>query len=251
MSPFGAEHSLRPDTHAIAEAAIAASARAGWMQAPPDAEASRQALVITAQQLHAARQQIDELQGQGALLRRQLALLEHEVTKAHRFAYRDELTRLPNRRLLLDRFTQVVARGIRRNQRVALLFIDLDGFKQINDEFGHVVGDRVLEQVGERLTGCIRASDKACRFGGDEFIVLLPEIQEHEQAVVVMTKIRARLAVPYAVGCSTITNTASIGMAVFPIDGCALDELIRAADRDMYSDKTRGSVSALTSAGCG
>jgi diguanylate cyclase (GGDEF)-like protein len=251
MPRNAARKPVRPDTREIAEAATAASARAGWRQALPAAEALQRALAVSTQQLQAARQQINELQGRDALLKRKLALLEHKVTTAYRFAYHDELTGLPNRRLFLDRFAQVVARGIRQHQLVALLFIDLNGFKQINDEFGHAVGDRVLKQVGERLTGCIRASDTACRFGGDEFIVLLPEIQEQEQAVVVMTKIRAQLGVPYAVGHSTITNTASIGTAIFPIDGCTLDELVLAADRNMYRDKARGSVSAFTSAGYG
>jgi diguanylate cyclase len=237
MSHYAAESPSTTDAHRIAEAATAAPTPAGWM--PRNAEALRRALVARRHELQAAWQRIDELQGRDSLLEQKVALLEREVAMAHRFAYHDELTGLPNRRLLLDRFNQVVARGIRQHQQVAVLFIDLDGFKRLNDVFGHAVGDSVLEQAGKRLTGCIRASDTACRYGGDEFVVLLPEVQDRAQAVAVAAKIHAQLGVPYAVGDSTITNTASIGMAIFPVDGCELRDLIKASDRDMYRNKAR------------
>jgi diguanylate cyclase len=238
MSLYPAENPYGPDTCDIA--ATATSVRARWSQAQPDADVLRRALAISGQQLKVARRRLDEFQERDLLLRQKVALLEDEVAKAHRFACHDELTGLPNRRLLQDRFNQVVARGIRQHQQVVLLFIDLNGFKGLNDAFGHAVGDRVLEQVGARLTGCIRASDTACRYGGDEFVVLLPEIQDQEQAIAVTAKIRAELDVPYAVGNSTITNSASIGMAVFPTDGCELGELIQASDRNMYRNKAHG-----------
>ena len=199
-------------------------------------------LQIRGQQLRAAQLQIDQLQKRDALLVQEVALLKHAVTKAHRFAYHDELTGLPNRRLLRDRFNQIVHRGIRHHERVAMLFIDLDDFKSINDTFGHAVGDSVLEEVATRLTDCIRASDTACRYGGDEFIVLLPEIKGQENVNMVAAKISAKLAVPYVVGCSTITNTASLGTAVGPVDGCELADLVDASDRDMYRNKPRRPV---------
>lgn len=184
------------------------------------------------------RRRLEELRGRDSLLEQRIVLLEREVETAYRFAYHDQLTGLPNRRLLLDRFNQVVARGIRHHEHVVLLFIDLDGFKRINDTLGHTVGDRVLQQLAARLTACIRASDTACRYGGDEFVVLLPEIQTLDQAAAVMAKISAQLAEPYAIGDSTVTSTASIGIAVFPVDGCEFLELIQAADRDMYRNKS-------------
>lgn len=187
---------------------------------------------------------LEELRGRDSLLEQKIALLEREVARAYRFAYHDELTGLPNRRLLLDRFNQVVARGIRHHEHVVLLFIDLDGFKRINDTLGHAVGDCVLQQLGARLNACIRASDTACRYGGDEFVVLLPEIQTMDQAAAVMAKISAQMAEPYPIGDSMVTSTASIGMAVFPVDGCEFLALIQAADRDMYRNKSRNSTPA-------
>lgn len=191
------------------------------------------------QELQAALRRIDELLKKDVLLREQVALLAQEVEKAHQFAYRDELTGLPNRRLLVDRFRQVVARDARRNSQVALLFLDIDGFKRLNDTFGHVVGDRLLVQVADRLTASIRVSDTACRYGGDEFVVLLPDFDGPVQAVAAAEQIRARLAAPYTVGSSATSIETSIGIAIYPTDGCELDDLIQASDRAMYRDKAR------------
>lgn len=217
--------------------------RDGWNKPlRPITEILRSALTISGRKLQVALQRIDELRGRDSRLEQEVARLESEVARAYQFAYHDELTGLPNRRLLQDRFSQVVARGIRHHEHVVLLFIDLDGFKRINDKLGHRVGDCVLQQLGTRLTACIRASDTVCRYGGDEFVVLLPEIQSLDQAVAVMEKIRCQLALPYDVGGSTVSSAASIGMAVFPVDGCELCELIDAADRDMYQHKSRDSI---------
>jgi diguanylate cyclase (GGDEF)-like protein len=223
----------------VAGAAAAASAQARLRQDLPDLEALHRAVEGSRQQLQAALRRIDELLGRELSLERQVALLEQEAENARRFAFHDELTGLPNRRLLLDRFSQVIAREAREHKQVVLLFIDIDGFKRLNDEFGHVVGDRVLEQVAARLTAYIRVSDTACRYGGDEFVVLLPDYISHGQAVAATENIHARLAEPYAAGGSAITIRASIGVAVFPTDGCELDDLIQAADRAMYREKNR------------
>jgi diguanylate cyclase (GGDEF)-like protein len=143
----------------------------------------------------------------------------------------------------LDRFNQAAARGARQLKQVALLFLDLDGFKSINDALGHTAGDLLLQQVAARLTASIRTSDTACRYGGDEFVVLLPELECRESAVAAAEKIRAHLAAPYRVERTTIEMTASVGMAMFPIDGSDFGDLIQHADAGMYCNKARGPAS--------
>jgi diguanylate cyclase (GGDEF)-like protein len=157
--------------------------------------------------------------------------------QARRFAHHDELTGLPNRRLLLDRYNQAVALAARQDRRVALLFLDLDDFKRINDVYGHGAGDSILQQVAVRLRACIRSSDTACRYGGDEFVVLLPELEGRRNAVAAAGKIRTRLAAPYIIDGAEITVTASIGIAVYPVDGLEYGDLMRVTDGFMYRDK--------------
>jgi diguanylate cyclase (GGDEF)-like protein len=118
-------------------------------------------------------------------------LLQRAVLRSRRFAFHDELTGLPNRRLLLDRYHQAVALATRQHRLVALLFLDLDGFKNVNDTHGHAAGDRILQLVAARLLASIRASDTACRYGGDEFVVLLPELDTPGSAVAAARKIRS------------------------------------------------------------
>lgn len=203
--------------------------------APPPHDA----LADSQRQLAAALQKIDRLVAQKSLLEEQLARAESALAQARADAYHDPLTGLPNRVLLLDRLKQATALGARQNKLVALLFLDLDGFKRINDALGHASGDRLLQQVAARLTACIRASDTACRYGGDEFVVLLPELDGKRGAVSTAEKIRDHLATPYRVDDTVISMTTSIGMALYPADGEDCGELIRASDREMYRDKRR------------
>jgi diguanylate cyclase (GGDEF)-like protein len=170
---------------------------------------------------------------------RQVALLAQEVARARQFAHHDGLTGLPNRHLLLDRYNQAVAAAARQHRQVALLFLDLDGFKTVNDTYGHAAGDRVLQQVAARLRACIRTSDTACRYGGDEFVILLPQYEGRESAVAVAEKVCAHLAAPYAVGGTAISVTASIGMSTYPIDGHEYGDLMQVTDRAMYRNKVR------------
>jgi diguanylate cyclase (GGDEF)-like protein len=192
------------------------------------------------QELEAALREIEALRTQGSLLIQQVALLAQEVARARQFAHHDGLTGLPNRRLLLDRYNQAVAVAARQHRQVALLFLDLDGFKRVNDAYGHAAGDSVLQQVAARLRACIRTSDTACRYGGDEFVILLPQYEGQESAAAVADKVCAHLAAPYAVGGTAISVTASIGMAVYPIDGHEYGDLMQVTDRAMYRDKVRG-----------
>lgn len=193
------------------------------------------------QQLEAARREIDALVKLNMMLKEESALLAESLANAHRFAFHDELTGLPNRRLLLDHFNEAVARAERQHNQVVLLFVDLDDFKSINDTFGHPGADRLLQQVATRLTACIRRSDTACRYGGDELVILLPDIETPGQAIAATGKIRTELAAPYDVDGMPVRITASIGMATWPIDGKDCVALIKAADVAMYREKATSS----------
>lgn len=199
----------------------------------------RRALAATELRCEAALRQLDRLRRRDTLHAQETALLTEAVLKARRFAYHDELTRLPNRQLLLDRFKLAVALAQRHDQHVALLFLDLDRFKHVNDTLGHSAGDKLLQQVAVRLLACIRASDTACRYGGDEFVVLLPELSGREGAVVAADHILMHLAAPYVIDGAEISITTSLGIAVNPVDAHGFDDLLRVADRAMYRDKAR------------
>lgn len=172
-------------------------------------------------------------------LSQQLALLTQKESKARHIAYHDELTGLPNRRLLQDRLKQAVAQAARHDKQVAIMLLDLDGFKRINDRLGHPVGDHLLQQVANRLTACVRVADTVCRYGGDEFVVMLPEFEDGDTAAAVANKIRAQLETPYVLGSELISVRASIGIAEYPDDGNSFRALIKHADIAMYRAKTR------------
>jgi diguanylate cyclase len=196
------------------------------------------ALELSQRDSIAARQQVALLMATNARLREIAIESEQEMTKARDFAYHDELTGLPNRTLLVDRFNQALVRARRQGMHLALLLLDLDGFKHVNDSLGHATGDKLLQKVATRLLSCIRGADTACRYGGDEFVLLLPEIQDQKQALRVAEKIRTRLARPYSVEGHLIEATASIGVAVYPVDGTSQLDLIKKADVAMYRAKT-------------
>ena len=197
-----------------------------------------QALTVSERRSTEVQKKLEALSETNSYLRGKLAEVEREVVMANHLAYHDALTGLPNRRLLLDRLHQAIAQASRQKKRVALVFFDVDGFKEINDRFGHTDGDRVLQEVARRLSACLRATDTACRYGGDEFVVMLPEIEGERSAAVVERKIRALLAAPYLVGGAAITVTLSMGTAVYPRDARDHRELIELADAAMYSVKT-------------
>ncbi len=237
--PIAAAPRRNGTAHAFAAAATGREA-AGPDQTRLNEKELRRALATSQQALRAARRHADALQEQDSILTRRVIQLEGALVQARQFGYHDELTGLPNRGLLLDRFNQAVARAARQHKHVALLFLDLDGFKGINDAFGHAAGDCLLQQVAARLAASIRSSDTACRYGGDEFVLLLPELDGQESAVVAADKIRAHLATPYVVDGMTIAVTASIGLSVYPADGKEYGDLIRMSDVAMYRNKVRG-----------
>ena len=214
--------------------------------AVPNEALLERALQVSRKRLRAAQCRIDALETEGLLLKHRVALLQRTVVQTRQFACHDELTGLPNRRLLVDRYTQAVALAARRAHRVALLFLDLNEFKKVNDVHGHAAGDSILQQFAKRLRACIRTSDTACRYGGDEFVVLLPELEGRESALAAARKIRARLAAPYVVDGVEITVTASIGVAVYPVDGHDYGDLMRVTDGFMYRDKERTSACRTT-----
>jgi diguanylate cyclase len=155
-------------------------------------------------------------------------------------AEHDFLTGLPNRMLLNDRIGQAIALAPRRRKNGALLFLDLDGFKHINDSLGHAVGDQLLQSVAKRLVGCVRVSDTVSRQGGDEFVVLLPEVQHTEEAGITARRMLKAVAEAHVVGQHDLHVTASIGVSVYPDDGIDAETLIKNADTAMYQAKENG-----------
>jgi diguanylate cyclase (GGDEF)-like protein len=155
-------------------------------------------------------------------------------------AYHDLLTHLPNRALLKDRLSLAVTQAARNGRTLAVLFLDLDRFKVVNDTLGHSVGDRLLQAVAGRLTGSLRAGDTLARFGGDEFTLLLPDLRSREDAGLIADKILDQLRRPFTVDGHELFVGASIGIAVYPESGRTEEALIQSADIAMYHVKTRG-----------
>jgi len=152
----------------------------------------------------------------------------------------DTLTGLPNRRMFFDRLTEEIKRSMRAKKMFGLMFIDLDGFKEVNDEFGHQVGDELLVEVSERLNQCIRDTDTSARLGGDEFTVLLPGLAHQADVERIADKILVSLNKPFKLGKVTASISASIGIAIFPKHGLDGDSLISHADTAMYEAKEIG-----------
>lgn len=162
-----------------------------------------------------------------------------QESRVEYLAYHDPLTGLPNRILFNERLSAAIALAQRHNNSLGVLFIDLDGFKQINDSLGHGAGDLVLEQVGHRLAQCVRESDAVARIGGDEFVVLLNELSSERSAEGVADKILRYLHTPIAFQDKTIPISVSIGIALFPDHGTDGIALLEKADAAMYQVKSR------------
>ena len=155
-------------------------------------------------------------------------------------AEHDSLTGLPNRLLLNDRVSQAIVLAPRHNKKVALLFLDLDGFKHINDSLGHPIGDKLLQSTAKRLVDCVRASDTVSRQGGDEFVVLLSEVEHAEDAAITARRMLQAVAEPQSIDQHDLHVTTSIGLSVYPDDGLDAETLVKNADTAMYQAKENG-----------
>lgn len=174
-------------------------------------------------------------------------LVFHDVSESRAMALKmsylaqhDFLTGLPNRLLLTERLSRAMGMGRRHGKQVALLFIDLDYFKHINDSLGHSLGDQLLKSVAQRMVSCVRVTDTVCRQGGDEFVILLSEIERPQDVVQVVEKLLAAFINPHQIAGHELHVTLSIGVAIYPNDGAQVDTILQNADTAMYHAKARG-----------
>lgn len=160
--------------------------------------------------------------------------------KIQQMAFHDSLTGLPNRKLFSDRLGIVLAQAKRNKKKVGIVMLDLDNFKDVNDTLGHDVGDTLLKAVAERLSGTLRKSDTVARFGGDEFVLIFPDMEVIEEAIQVVQKIIDRFHKPFLIDTHQLVVTTSIGIAVYPNDGMDEEILMKNADIAMYQAKQAG-----------
>ncbi len=181
-----------------------------------------------------------DLQAALADLRAENARVRQSQARVEFLATHDPLTGLPNRVLARDRFAQAVLHTRREQSKAAVLFLDLDNFKHVNDSLGHPSGDELLRVVSHRLTSALRGSDTVCRQGGDEFLILLAQVRDGDDVAELGLKLLAQLAVPFVVDGREIATSGSLGIAMYPEDGIDFDELLKKADIAMYGAKAAG-----------
>ncbi|HJV85431.1 MAG TPA: diguanylate cyclase [Noviherbaspirillum sp.] len=205
-------------------------------------QAKTQALEVLNRDLRV--QQMRELKRINAALEAEIVERRRAEQRAQDLATRDPLTRLPNRRSLIERLEHAIAHASRHNECLALLFLDLDKFKAINDTLGHEAGDELLIQVATRIASCLREEDMVARLGGDEFVVLLENLPDATHAAVVAHKIVHAVAAIERIGEHAISTSTSIGISLFPGDGADMQTLMKHADLAMYRAKKqqRGSI---------
>jgi diguanylate cyclase (GGDEF)-like protein len=183
--------------------------------------------------------ELQALRSTNARLTRELIALKEREAHAQRLADRDDLTGLYNRRRMMELLDSAIAEAERQWQCVGLLFIDLNGFKGVNDEYGHAAGDMILTTVATRIAGRVRTGDYVCRYGGDEFVVVLPSAPDAAAVTRVADTIRERVAFPYWIEGHVQHLTAAIGESLYPQDGESADVLLHRADQAMYRLKAR------------
>jgi diguanylate cyclase (GGDEF)-like protein len=197
-----------------------------------------------AEELTAVNQALEEEVGERERLEHQLIAVQEQEEAARHAAFHDPLTALPNRILFNDRLEHGLSQAKRHGWMLAVMFIDLDDFKSINDAYGHVVGDKVLQAIAARLKHVTREDDTVSRHGGDEFLYLLLEIRSEADVVMVAGKIIETVSQPCEVSVNNVTISPtirpSIGIALFPKDGTSADALVKNADKAMYRAKRAG-----------
>ncbi|SMC97843.1 PocR ligand-binding domain-containing protein [Sporomusa malonica] len=176
-----------------------------------------------------------------------LAIVVSDITREKRseeqiqqYAYHDHLTGLPNRRLLDDRLSVAIAQAKRENELIAVIFLDLDNFKPVNDTYGHDAGDELLQQLANRIVSTVRAGDTVSRIGGDEFVVILPKVKTKVEAEQLAVRLLEACRKPFIIRENKVFVSASIGVSIFPDDGMDISELVRTADIAMYHSKRKG-----------
>ncbi|MCF8093682.1 MAG: GGDEF domain-containing protein, partial [Desulfotignum sp.] len=169
-----------------------------------------------------------------------ITALRRKVEHIKHLAYHDALTDLPNRTLLLERIDRIIINSDREACNLAVLFLDLDGFKLVNDQYGHNVGDDILKEVAKRLLGLVRKSDIVARLGGDEFIVVLNNPKGTEKITSIATSVVSSINAPVEIHGEVLSVGASVGIAMFPADAGTSADLIKNADTAMYAAKDSG-----------
>lgn len=236
-------HDARPSLGAAKKTAPGpAAARA---EPAPDLKSFIKVIGECKQLVRSAQHQIEILAKRNIGLQKDLAKLVQKEARVRYLAYHDELTGLPNRSLLQDRFLQAMSKAERHHKPLALLLLDLDEFKRVNDTLGHASGDKLLQAVAVRLTKGIRGADTACRHGGDEFVIMLPEIDSPAVATALAVEIVGRLSEPYFIHGHKIHMAVSAGVAVYPDDGRTFDDLMKQADVAMYRTKGTGHSTSI------
>ncbi|HTT08946.1 MAG TPA: diguanylate cyclase [Gammaproteobacteria bacterium] len=182
----------------------------------------------------------DELDRLGATVNEMLDTMANSRQRLYHDAYHDVLTGLPNRRLFIDRLNKIIQDSQHRLMRLGVVLLDLDGFKQINDTYGHDHGDELLRAVARRLEHCVRQTDTVARFGGDEFVVLLYNVDEDQAVEWITRKIVSALGQPYNIQDKSVTISASAGVALYPYNGGTAEKLLKTADVLMYHAKDAG-----------
>ncbi len=169
-----------------------------------------------------------------------ISQLKMHDAELHRIAHFDVLTGIPNRRLLADRLEQAIVRAMRSGKSMAVCYLDLDGFKPINDQYGHDVGDQLLVTITARLRGVLRTDDTLARLGGDEFVLLLTDLEQIEEIQLVLDRVLAVVSAPLLIDEALVKVSASIGVTIYPSDDSGADSLLRHADQAMYRAKEAG-----------